>query len=97
MVKPGVTPKEIDVKARELLKADGDQPAFLGYGSGKNGDKFPSVICVSSNDTIVHCPASGVSSTRQFEEGDVVSLDFGVKHKGFYTDHAVTIITGKKR
>ncbi|OGG73136.1 type I methionyl aminopeptidase [Candidatus Kaiserbacteria bacterium RIFCSPLOWO2_01_FULL_53_17] len=96
MVKPGVTPKEIDVKARELLKADGDQPAFLGYGSGKNGDKFPSVICVSSNDTIVHCPASGVSSTRQFEEGDVVSLDFGVKHKGFYTDHAVTIITGKK-
>ncbi|MEK7509799.1 MAG: type I methionyl aminopeptidase [Patescibacteria group bacterium] len=96
MVKPGVTPKEIDAKARELLKADGDQAAFLGYGSGKNGEKFPSVICVSVNDTIVHCPGSGFSSTKAFEEGDVVSLDFGVKHKGFYTDHAMTIIAGEK-
>lgn len=96
MVKVGVTPKEIDAKARELLEADGDEPAFLGYGSGRGGEKFPSVICVSANDIIVHCPGVGApASERPFEEGDVVTLDFGVKHKGFYTDHAVTCIVGK--
>lgn len=93
MVKPGVTPKEIDAKARELLKRDGDQAAFLGYGSGKNGQKFPAVICVSVNDVIVHAPGS--ENTTPFAEGDVVKLDFGVKHKGYYTDHAVTVIAGK--
>lgn len=94
MVKPGVTPTEIDAKARELLKADGDQAAFLGYGSGRNGQKFPSVICISINDVIVHAPGSLIE--KAIEEGDVVSLDFGVKHKGYYTDHAVTLIAGKK-
>jgi methionyl aminopeptidase len=96
MVRPGVTPKEIDARARELLKADGDEAAFLGYGSGRGGEKFPSVICVSANDIIVHCPGAGApASERPFEEGDVVTLDFGVKHKGLYTDHAVTLIVGK--
>lgn len=94
MVKPGVVPKDIDTKARELLKADGDQAAFLGYGSGRNGEKFPSVICISINDVIVHAPGSRVETP--LKEGDVVKLDFGVKHKGYYTDHAVTIIAGKK-
>jgi len=94
MVKPGVTPQEIDIAAMELVKADGDQPAFYGYASGRNGEKFPSVICISINDVIVHAPGSLIENP--IEEGDVVSLDFGVKHKGYYTDHAVTIIAGKK-
>lgn len=93
MVKPGVSPKEIDQKARELLKADGDTAAFLGYGSGRNGEKFPSVICISVNDVIVHAPGSIIE--KPFQEGDVVTLDFGVKHKGYFTDHAVTLIAGK--
>lgn len=93
MVKPGISPKEIDLKARELLKADGDTAAFLGYGSGRNGEKFPSVICISINDIIVHAPGSLVS--KPLQEGDVVTLDFGVKHKGYFTDHAVTLIAGK--
>jgi methionyl aminopeptidase len=94
MVKPGVTPKEIDTQARELLARDGDQAAFLGYGSGRNGEKFPSVICISVNDVIVHAPGSLIE--KAIEEGDVVTLDFGVKHKGYFTDHAVTLIAGKK-
>jgi len=94
MVKPGVTPQELDAKGRELIKADGDLPAFLGYESGKKGERFPAALCVSVNDTIVHCPGS--AGTNPIEEGDVVSLDFGVKHKGFYTDHAVTVIAGSK-
>ncbi len=93
MVVPGVIPKDIDLKARELLKADGDQAAFLHYGSGKNGEKFPSVICISVNDVIVHAPGSMIEVP--IADGDVVTLDFGVKHKGYYTDHAVTVIAGK--
>lgn len=94
MVKPGVTPQEIDIEAQALLHADGDQPAFYGYASGKNGEKFPCVLCVSVNDVIVHAPGSIL--TKPIKEGDVVTLDFGVKHKGYYTDHAVTVIAGKK-
>lgn len=93
MVRPGVTPQEIDAKARELLAADGDTPAFFGYASGRGGAKFPSVICISVNDAIVHAPGGLIE--EPFEEGDVVSLDFGVKHEGYYTDHAVTLIAGK--
>jgi methionyl aminopeptidase len=91
-VRPGVKPHEIDAKARELLKADGDKPAFLGYGSGRGGKKFPSVICISVNDVIVHAP--GGELDQPFAEGDVVTLDFGVNHKGYFTDHAVTVIAG---
>jgi methionyl aminopeptidase len=94
MVKPGVTPKEIDAEARELLKADGDKAAFLHYGSGRNGEKFPAVICISLNDVIVHAPGS--ENDTPIAEGDVVKLDFGVNHKGYFTDHAVTVIAGKK-
>jgi methionyl aminopeptidase len=88
LVKPGVTPKSLEEKAREMVAADGDELAFMGYGK----PPYPSGLCVSVNDTIVHSPAS--ESRRPFENGDVVCLDFGIKHKGLYTDHAVTVIAG---
>lgn len=94
MVMSGITPKELEVKAREMVKNDDDELAFYGYTSHKNDKPFPSGLCVSVNDTIVHSPASG--SDRPIEEGDVVCLDFGIKHKGFFTDHAITVIAGSK-
>jgi len=95
MVKPGITGAELEAKAREMVEAEGDELAFYGYGSGKKGDTFPSGLCFSVNDTIVHCPAS--ESTEPLKEGDVVCLDFGIKHKGLFTDHAVTVIVGKAK
>lgn len=95
MVKPGVTAHELEQKAREMVERDGDTPAFLHYRDTHAGDPYPSALCVSINDVIVHSPASENGGVIQ--EGDVVSLDFGIKHKGFYTDHAVTLIAGKKR
>ncbi len=91
MVKPGITPKELEMKAREMVKAEGDELAFYGYG-GKRDVPFPSGLCLSVNDTIVHCPAS--ESDVPIAEGDIVCLDFGIKRRGLYTDHAATVIAG---
>lgn len=85
-------PAELEKRARELVAADGDEMAFFGYQGKKDPRPFPSGLCVSVNDVIVHCPAS--EGDTPIREGDVVCLDFGIKHKGLYTDHAVTVIAG---
>jgi methionyl aminopeptidase len=89
MVRPGMTSRELEEKAREMVKAEGDKLAFMGYGK----PPYPSGLCVSVNDIIVHSPASDNGAV--FKDGDVVCLDFGIQHKGLFTDHAVTVIAGK--
>lgn len=89
MVKPGVSGEELEAKAREMVEADGDTMAFHNYGK----PPFPSGLCLSVNDVIVHSPAGHNGVVIQ--EGDVVCLDFGIKHKGLFTDHAVTVIAGE--
>ncbi len=95
MVVPGVTPRALEDKAREMVKAEGDTLAFFGHTERKRDTPYPSGLCVSINDVIVHSPASDNSGI--IREGDVVCLDFGIKHKGLYTDHAVTVIAGTRR
>lgn len=82
---PGVTTKELaDMAAREL-RALGGEPAFLGY----NG--FPDVICISINDEVVH----GIpSAQRVVQDGDIVSLDFGVVINKMITDGAISVVAG---
>jgi len=93
MVRPGVTSRDLEEAAIQMVKDDGDEPAFLDYASGRNGEHFPSVLCVSVNDAIVHSPAG--TNDEVFENGDVVSVDFGIIHRGLITDHAATVICGK--
>jgi methionyl aminopeptidase len=93
MTKPGMTGHELENKAREMVEADGDTMAFYDYGSGKKGEKFPGGLCFSVNDIIVHSPAAG--NDTPIQGGDVVCLDFGIRHRGLVTDHAVTVIAGK--
>ncbi|MDO8482003.1 MAG: type I methionyl aminopeptidase [bacterium] len=95
MVKVGITPRELEECAREMVAKNGDTLAFFGYKSGKKEEPYPSGLCVSINDTIVHSPAS--ENKNPIEDGDVVCLDFGIKHKGLFTDSAVTVIAGTKR
>ena len=95
MVKPGVTSLDLEEVAVKMVEADGDKPAFLAYPSGKRGEKFPGVLCVSVNDGIVHSPAA--TNGIVFEDGDIVSVDFGIIHRGLYTDHASTVICGKPK
>lgn len=94
MVTPGITPRELEIRAREMVARDGDELAFFGYKTEKAEQPFPSGLCVSINDCIVHSPAS--ENDAPLKDGDVVCLDFGIKHEGFFTDHAVTVIAGTK-
>ncbi len=95
MLKPGITARELEARALELVASGGDTPAFKGYKYAKEKEPMPSALSLSINDTIVHNPAG--QSGDVVQDGDIVSLDFGLIHKGFYTDHAVTVIAGTKR
>lgn len=84
-VRPGVTTRELDQLAEETVLPRGASPAFKGYRD------FPAALCVSINEEVVH----GIPSTRKLKEGDLVSLDFGVKYEGYYADAARTWVVGK--
>lgn len=94
MVAPGITSAELEAKAREMVEKDGDTPAFLGHKSKHEKHGYPAALCVSVNDVIVHSPAS--ENNMLIEEGDIVSVDFGIRHRGLYTDHAVTVLAGNR-
>ncbi|MGC9031307.1 MAG: type I methionyl aminopeptidase [Minisyncoccia bacterium] len=84
-VKPGITTKELNDVAEKLMKENKVEPAFLNY------DGFPALLCTSVNEIIVH----GVPSNYKLKEGDIVSLDIGIKYKGYYSDMAITVGVGK--
>jgi methionyl aminopeptidase len=84
-VRPGMKTKEMDIIAERELKKRGAESSFKGYRG------YPATICVSINDQIVH----GIPGDRVLKEGDIVSLDFGAKYKGFHGDAAVTVPVGK--
>jgi len=84
-VQPGVETRELDELAEELCRRRRVEPAFKGYRG------YPSSICISVNDEIVH----GIPGPRKLKVGDLVSLDFGVKCDGFYGDAAVTLAVGE--
>lgn len=95
MVAPGVTGAALERAAKEMVRAEGDELAFFGHKERRGDIPYPSGLCLSVNDVIVHSPAG--QNGVVIGDGDVVCLDFGIKHKGFYTDHAATVIAGKKR
>jgi methionyl aminopeptidase len=91
MAKPGVTGRELDAEARRLVAASGDKAAFLNYQPDGAPAPFPAALCVSINEEIVH----GIPTDRVLKNGDVVSLDLGINHEGYFTDSAVTVAIGR--
>jgi methionyl aminopeptidase len=86
----GKTAKNLDDLVVELCKKYDVKPAFKGQPGIL--DPFPGNICISTNDEILHAiPKKG----RVFKSGDIVKLDFGIIHKGFYTDHCITVGLGE--
>jgi methionyl aminopeptidase len=85
MVAPGVTTRDIDTVAENLVRQAGAEPAFKGYHG------FPATVCVSINEQVVH----GIPSTRKLVEGDILSIDMGAKLDGFFGDCAVTVPVGR--
>ena len=90
-VRTGIQTKELDRRAHELILHGGDAPAFLGYVPGGTVKPFPATICVSVNETVVH----GLPGEYSIRDGDIVKLDLGLVHEGFYSDSAVTVGVGK--
>jgi methionyl aminopeptidase len=85
LTKPGITTRWLDTKAEEFIKRRGGIPAFKNY----NG--FPSSICASVNEGVIH----GIPSANRLKEGDILSVDVGVQKAGYYGDAAITLPVGQ--
>jgi len=81
-IKPGVTGRFLDNLAETFIKDNNASPGFKGYNS------FPSTLCFSVNDTVVH----GIPDEYVIQETDIVSIDCGVLKNGFYGDAAFTFV-----
>jgi len=84
IIAPGITTKDIDGLAEEMAKKYEARPAFKGYRG------YPASVCTSLNSEVVH----GIPSSRELQEGDIISLDFGIYFKGYYEDAAITVPVG---
>ncbi len=84
MIQPDVNINELEKKAESVAKKRGGIPAFKGY----NG--YPSSLCVSVNDVIIH----GIPNMKKLRKGDIVGIDFGILHDGYFGDAAMTVPVG---
>ena len=82
---PGVSLKELDAIAAEVIRSRGCTPSFLGYHG------YPANICTSPNGVIVH----GIPSDYRLVEGDILSIDAGAIYEGFHGDAAITFPIGE--
>ena len=84
-IKPGMTLKEVDSLGEEFLRKLGAEPSFKGlYG-------FPSAVCTSVNEVIIH----GIPTDYKLKEGDILGLDIGSKLDGYFGDAAITMAIGE--
>ncbi len=89
-IEPGVSTAELDELAEKLILEKDSRPAFKGYGEKFN--PFPSTICASINQEIVH----GIPSEKRIlREGDLFKIDIGLEYQGFFADMARTFPVGK--
>lgn len=83
-IEPGITTKELDTVAEKMIRAAGGEPSFLGYQG------FPASTCISVDEEIIH----GIPGPRRLKEGEICSLDVGVRYKGYYGDAAFSVPVG---
>ncbi|WP_299254615.1 type I methionyl aminopeptidase [uncultured Cytophaga sp.] len=84
IIRPGIKTNELDKIAYQFIADNGGLPSFKGY----NG--FPATLCISVNEVVVH----GFPSEYELQDGDIISVDCGVKYKGFHSDSAYTYPVG---
>jgi methionyl aminopeptidase len=90
-IKPGITTASLDALAMEECRKHNAIPVFKNYPHPRRGKPFPSAICVSVNEEVVH----GIPGKRILREGDIVSVDFGVIADGYAGDSAITVPVGE--
>src|SRR5438270_12925444 len=84
IARPGITLLELDREADRFIRARGCIPGFVGYQGYRNA------ICTSVNDQVVH----GIPTNRKLREGDLLSLDAGLIHRGFWADAGLSVGIG---
>ena len=84
-VAPGITTKEIDNLAADLMAQNDCKSAFLNYRG------FSGQICISLNEEVVH----GIGGPRRIQPGDIVKIDVGIIKAGFIGDNATTVACGE--
>ncbi len=84
-VKPGANLKRLDDLAEQFIKDHKGTPAFKGYRG------FPGSLCLSLNEAVVH----GIPANKELVDGDIISVDCGVKLNGYCGDHAYTFPVGE--
>jgi methionyl aminopeptidase len=89
----GVSLRELDEAAREVLHEAGATSPFLGYRPSFAPVPFPAVICTSVNDAVVH----GIPTAYRLRDGDLVSVDCGARLDGWTGDAAITFTVGTPR
>ena len=90
LAKPGVTTRELNAVAEEMIVAEGGTALFKGVKIPQAKSAFPAALCTSVNEELVH----GIPSDRALEAGDIVSIDCGVRLAGYCGDSATTIPVG---
>jgi len=83
-IKPGISTSQLDGMAEKFINDNDGRPAFKGYMG------FPSTLCISIDDEVVH----GIPNGKNLEEGQIVSIDCGVEKNGYYGDSARTFAVG---
>lgn len=85
LIQPGITTAELDREAELFIRSHNAIPAFKGYRG------YPATLCTSVNNEVIH----GIPSARRLLKGDIVSIDVGALHDGFYSDSARTFAVGE--
>jgi len=84
-IKPGVTTKQLDTVIKKFIAKSGATSSFYKYNN------FPAYACISVNEEVIH----GIPKSRILKDGDIVSIDIGVKYRGYHGDSAWTYPVGR--
>lgn len=96
--KPDATTGYLEELALKLIKEAGGRPAFKGYRSMMETKPYPTALCTSINNEVVHAPSL---PSRKLRSGDIIGIDVGMEYpysdgqRGYFTDMAVTVPVGK--
>jgi methionyl aminopeptidase len=88
----GSTGNKLETFVKFLLANSKVEPVFLGYKPEGHKEAYPNILCVSVNNEVIH----GIPDGDPFEEGDVVSIDLGIRENGLIYDGATTVLVGSR-
>ncbi|GAA3801107.1 type I methionyl aminopeptidase [Cellulomonas soli] len=90
IARPGMTLKDLDAHAHQLIRDAGAHSVYLGYHPSFGAIPYPGVLCTSVNDAALH----GLPSDHVLADGDVLSIDFAAQVQGWVADSALTFQIG---